>query len=325
MLLLLSSIAFANDWYLESAERADRVEPERVEKLARDAGFDASVVRRHDPTAGWRYLVRVDGFADAASAEVAAREIGAEAGIELGVVEVGPDGSVIGPAREAEAPAGVDLQSVLDAHHLRPGLGEKLRTGPVAFAFRRTLPDGRVVDHRWAAMDGALYCQIVPVEGDVVASKTRVVGDRAVASIDGADWAEQSGGKARDLLESLGPTSVIPLVLTLADQIDRREFTRLVAAPSQPGVQVWVFEGDAVAGPMRLEIGADDHRVRRVTFDEALTYEFSDYTEEGEIVYPGRVVTRRDGGIIDDVRVNSIAIDPKLPPEWFAPLPEISR
>jgi hypothetical protein len=292
-------------------------------------------VRRFADGQGWRFVVRIEDLADLASADAAAKVLADALDVTVGVFET--DGTTAARLHEVapsdgapEAPVEEDLPEatpLLDAAVAAIGIDaaafERARSGPVLLEYRRTLPDGREIEHTWAARDDALYVEIRPVEGDAVASRTIVNADGAWLSVDGGPWAEQNAEKARATLERLGPVEVVPVVLALAAAVGtRREFERMVVAGTgtADGVATDVlrFAGDAVSAPLELEVGAEDHYVRRVRFGDDVLYELSGWRRAGGVALPSRIDALRDGDAADTVEIGRLDLAPELPDAWFA-------
>lgn len=331
----LSSSAFAADWYLEGPDRDQKADATAMEEAAVQAGHEARVVRRFVDGEGWRFFVRVEGFADPASARTAARDLADGVGVAFGVFEtdgrtaarvevIQPKGA---PAAAAEAPT-ADATPVLEAMIEALGSDESVlravRGGPVRFEFDRELPDGRVVGHTWAARGDALYLEIRAVAGAVKPSRTVVNARGAWLSVDGGPWVAQDAEKTRELLEHLGPDEILPLVMSLAVAVEtRREFERmgLVGEGDDEGVPVQVlrFEGDATSGPLEIEIGLRDHLLRRVRFDEGeVEHVYEGWRRFGKLQIPERLTSHRGGAMTDAVEIRALDLAPNLPDAWFA-------
>ncbi len=338
LLALLASAASAADFYLEGPDRPEKSEATTLEKAVGAAGHEARVVRRFVDGAGWRYVVRVEGFADEASARRAAAELATNLSAAFALFEtdgrtanrlgtIAPDG-----APEA-APAGDDedaepvLEQVIAAHGVTQDTLPNLMGGPSLVGFRRTLSDGKVVDHVWATRGGSVFVEIRAVEGAVKPSRTLVTGEKAWLSVDGEAWAEQNAQKASATLDALAPPAVLPLVLSLASAVEtRREFERMtVASEGRVGdvaTRVLRFAGDQASGPLTLEVGAKDNLVYRATFgDDEVVHEFSAYAKHGDLKLPGLVVTKRSGQEVDRVELQRFEPRAKLPDDWFTPGP----
>jgi hypothetical protein len=325
MWLLVALPAFALDWYLETPDRADREEASTVEEIAVEAGFDARVVRRFTEGEGWRYVARIDGFADSASARIAARQLAEATGVALVVVELDgdkatrledvPSSATIREPEPEEEDASEELVEVAAAHGVAPELLAQVQSGPVRFEYRRTLPDGRVLQHLWAAQGGRIY---VEVGGGVTSRRLRIAGDRAELSVEGAAFSRQSGKLSRSVADSLGPSKVIPVVLGLRSALEtRREFQSMIVV-SKGETVLLRFGGDATSGPIELEVGAKDHLVRRVSFDDgARIYELADYREVAGAFLPFAITERRGEEIVDRVQIDKLEVGGALPGEWF--------
>ena len=334
--LLFSSIAHAGTFYLEGPEARVKAEASEDAKAAEAEGMDARVVRRMGVKAGWRYVVRVEGFTDPKAATTQAARLaevvegpvavfsveGDRAGLVTMVAPPGGAEPVDPPPPPVEvSDAAPVLEAAVEAHKVG---GLLLDGRDLRFAFRRTLPGGEVIDHVWARSGDGIYASIEPVKGEVVASRLRLLGDRAWLSVDGGPWEEQNVDKTRATLQDLGPSSVLPFLLVLDPaRQTRRELQRmeLVGEGTVDGVevQVLVFEGDRTAGPVKVELGKADHLVRQVSFDnDQLVYTYDDFGKLGGMHLPRHVVTRRGGEVVDDVRITDLDLSPKLPDAWFA-------
>ena len=336
LLLGLTSIAHAGTFYLEGPEADVKTDAGEDAKSAEAVGMDARVVRRMGVNSGWRYVVRVEGLTDVEAAKSNAARL-AEAidgpvaifsvqGDQAGLVSVvSPEGEASEP-EAAPAPAEASdaapvLEASVQAHKVQ---GLLLDGRDLRFAFRRTLPDGGVVDHVWARKGDALYASVEPVEGDAVASRLRANAEGAWLSVDGGPWEEQHAEKTRSTIDDLSPTSVLPFLLVLDPaRQTRRELQRmeLVGVSEKDGVRVSVllFEGDRTAGPIKVEVGVDDHLVRSVSFDsDKLVYHYDDVGKLGGMQLPRHVVTMKSGERVDDVRITDLDLTPKLPDAWFA-------
>ncbi len=336
LLLLFSSVAHAGSFYLEGPEATVKAEASEDAKEAEAQGMDAHVVRRMGVQAGWRYVVRVEGFEDAKTATAQASRLaevvdgpvavfsveGATAGLVTMVAAPGGSAPVAPPAAPVEVTdAAPILEEAVKAHKVS---GLILEGRDLRFAFRRTLPDGKVVDHVWARQGESMYASVEPVKGEVVASRMRALGDKAWLSVDGGAWEEQNVDKTRSTLQDLGPASVLPFLLVLDPaRQTRRELQRmeLVGEGTVDGteVSVLVFEGDRTAGPVKVEVGKADHLVRQVSFDNGqLIYVYDEFGKLGGMFLPQHVVTRRGGQVVDEVRITDLDLSPKLPDAWFA-------
>lgn len=333
--LVLSAPALAADWYLEGPDRDQRNDASTMEEAAAQDGHQARVIRRFVDGEGWRFFVRVEGFADQSSAQVAARSLADATGAPFGLFEtdgrsaarvavIEPSGPTAAPEEEPAVDAAPVLERVVEALGGDEGVLLAARKGPVRFEFERTLPDGRVVGHTWAARGDALYLEVDAVSGAVRPSRTLVNARGAWLSVDGGPWQPQDADKTRELVEQLGPDEVLPLVLSMAVAVDtRREFERmaLIGEGDDDGVPVQVlrFEGDATSGALEIEVGDKDHLLRRVRFDEdQVEHVYEGWRRFGKLQIPERVTTSRDGTTIDTVKIQALDLAPNLPDAWFA-------
>jgi len=347
-LALLAAPAFGADFFLESPERAIASEAAELEKAAVAGGHAARVVRRFVDGAGWRYVVRVGGFTDQAAAQAAAKDLAVRLDGMVGVFEThGPAAarvaSVAPPAPAAESAAAPAtavagpvvaelpdnrpdaddvLEAVVAAHGLAANTLSALLTGPTVVAYRRTLP-GQVVDHTWSTADSMVRLEIEGVEGDVVPSKTLLVGDAAWLSVRGGAWQPQALPTARAHLDALAPQAVLPLVFSLRVAVQtRREFERMRVdredqLDGEP-VTVLRFEGDRATGPLTLYVGTEDRLVRRADFgDGQVVHDFGTYARSGPLALPASVRTTRAGEWSGTVELRRIEVGGDLPSDWF--------
>jgi hypothetical protein len=334
-LLLGVTSASATEWYLETPDRAERSEATALQEQALAAGHEARVVRRFADGQGWRFVVRIEDLGDPTTADAAATALANALDVTMGVFET--DGTLATRLREIapsdgepEAPVEEELPEAtpfLDAAVAAIGIDaaafEHARSGPIRLDFRRTLADGRTIDHTWAARDGALYLEIEPLAGAAVASRTIVNGAEAWLSVGGGAWSSQNAERARATVEALGPVEVVPVVLALAAAVGtRREFERMLVAGSgeADGVATDVlrFAGDAVSAPLELEVGVEDHYIRRVRFGDDVLYELSGWRRSGGVALPSTIRALRDGHATDTVEITRLDLDPELPDAWFA-------
>ncbi|MCA9494257.1 MAG: hypothetical protein KC621_30230, partial [Myxococcales bacterium] len=313
-LLLNSAIALADDWYIETLDRPQRSDATAWQTEIAPTGVDVRVVRRFVDGEGWRFLVRGEGFDDQEGASEAGQKV-ADA-IDAPVSVFRSDGRTAARVADLEpsegAPPVVEVEREDGAEPLANAvaalnagkLADAVRQdGRLLLAYRRTLADGRVADHTWATDgSGAVYVQIEKVEGDVVPSRILLSGGKAWLSVDGAPWAEQNEEKARMLVDALGPTEVLPLLLQLGDAVaTRREFERMVVVgegtfDGAPTRRLG-YAGDATTQPIEVELTADARpvRLRFGEGEQAVVHEFRDYGNDKGRHLPGRITTVRGG------------------------------
>lgn len=330
-LLWMPLSAEAVDWYLESPDVAARSDAARVEEVAVRDGFDARVVRRFVDGAGWRYLVRVDGFADGGSAGAAARQLAEAARVPLAVLQLeGERVMRIDVARPPGVPAppepadvGPILAAIARAHGTGAETLEKLEQSSVLLRYRRHLADGRAVRHVWARGPRGTYLEIAPEQGSdgIRASRTRLVAGKATLSLDGGPWLAQDAAKSAAALDTFGPQEVLALLLSVATVLeDRPEFGRMTLVEGGEGSKVQLrYGGDATTGAIDLELD-EARRIRRVVFDEGVVIRtLTDYRPvpglQGSVV-PWRITTTR-GERVDRIELEAFEVGAELPDAWF--------
>lgn len=335
--LFLPLSAAAGDYYVEGPELPRRDEANAASQAAEDAGLQARVVRRMGKESGWRYVVRVEGIEEESNAKDAAADLATALHAAVGVYAVDQGAAQLvatiegaAPARKASrhavAPAGGGddaapvLEEAAKAHKVT---GLAVGTAPVQFRFRRDLGEAGVADHTFARRGDDLYLEVEPVSGQVVASKLKLVGDKAWLSVDGGPWQEQNVEKARQTAEAMGPTKVLPFILVLDTALQsRRELLRMersgVGSLDGVDVDVLSFPGDQAAQPVQVEVSVSDRMVQRVSFDGGeLVYRFSAPEKVSGMVLPTQVLTERGGEAVDRVAILELDVDAKLPAAWF--------
>ena len=320
------SDAFGADYYLEGEAVADRGDAVALSRSVSQAGHK-SRVERHQLEDGWRFTVRVDGFTDRASADAAAKSIADALGQELAVRQGGEGESagavVSAPRGEAPGPldAGALIARAVKAH--KPTSDAVTGATSMLFEFQRRLPDGEIIDHRWASRDDDRYLSLEVIAGDAVSSETRAVGE--VGWLTGPGEGTRSDRThALEAIAHFEPTEIVPFILAFpAIAADRREIQMLVfdGASDLEGTDTLMlrYEGDRATGPIALELDAKTYRVRRVIFEGGkLVHQFDDYRPlTKDLVMPGRVRTWRDGQLADDVELRTLDTDPRLDDAWF--------
>jgi len=214
------------------------------------------------------------------------------------------------------------LQRVAKAHGVDRDTLTRWMAGPSLFEYRRTLPDGTAIDHRWATRDGAVFVEIEGVVGDVRDSRMFLQGDRAWLSVDGGEWEAKPAGRAWTVAADFAPPAVVPLVLGLGQALgSRREFSQMGidGGRERDGEMVTVLRhgGDAESDAVVLEIGPDD-LVRRAVFNDGeVVHAFDDYRDVSGVMVPHRIVSTR-GALDDEVLVARLEAGLELEEEGVA-------
>lgn len=349
--LLLASPAFAADYHLETAPRRVRSDVAQQSRAVGQVGEKAKVVRRFVSGTGWTWFLRVGDYGSEGEAREAARRI-ADAVGEAVVIFVTDEGTTeeldrARPAPTASAPASAapatprrpapseppptDAEGVLArasrAHGGVDGGIAALRAAPgVVFTFRRTLPDGLVVDHAWGR-DGERRClEVIPVEGDARASRVVHEGASAWLGVDGGALEPADAGRAADTLALVHPTRIVPFVLSFADLLENRrelEGLELLGRGDLDGRPVYDlgYDGDQNAGPLALRIDAETFHIAEVSFEQGeLVHRFDGWTSTAGVALPARVRTWRHGELADTVEIR--ALRPERPPESLCGAPQ---
>jgi len=325
--LFCSSVAWSADFYVEGPALEDRADAVTMSRAASQAGHKARVERHHVED-GWRFTVRVDGFSDRESAATAAGALTDSLGKEMAVRQGGEDetaATVVSAPRTAE-PVPMDAASLI-AKSVRAHMSTSEKVGDASsmlFEFQRRLPDGEIIDHRWARRNDDRYISLVVVAGDAVSSETRAVGDVGWLTVDGSKGTKSDRVHALEAIEHFEPTEIVPFILTFPSiAADRREIQLLQfdGKADLEGTDTLMlrYEGDRATGPIALELDAETFRVRRVIFEGGkLVHQFDDYRPlTKDLVVPVRIRTWRDGLLADEVELRTLDTDPKLDEAWF--------
>lgn len=345
----LAPAAWAADYHLETAPRSARADVAQLSRAAAQAGHKGRIVRRFQDGEGWTWLLRVEALPDADGARTTAQALADAIGEPVVVyategdrvevlhrAEPGAAAAAAAPVRAARPaappePPPTDAEGVLArasrAHGGADGGIAALRAAKgVTFEFRRSLPDGLVVDHVWGR-DGERRCvEVIPVEGDARASRIVHAGDAAWLAVDGGALEPADVARAADLLAPLHPDRVVPFVLNFGDVLEnRRELERLelLGRGELDGHPVYElgYDGDQTAGPLALRIDADTFHIAEVSFEQGeLVYRFDGWNTAHGVAVPATVRTWRHGELADTVEIR--ALRPERPPEALCGTPD---
>lgn len=338
--------ALAADAYLECRSFVERSDAVSASRAARDAGLDARVLRRFE-SKGWQYLVVVDSVADpqqaaldlasavkctsvqAFTAEGESLELfGALTGEEVPEVSQAAEPETVEEEPEPDADVTPWLEAMWNAHGGKEGGSERLAAASsLRFEFRRTLPNGNVVDHIWARRDKDWVVQIEPKKGDLQASQLLVKPQGAWASINGEPYASRDLERTREIAAALSPEKVVPFVLTFAGMLaDRTALMDLelgdeIDLDGTPAQRLR-YDGDRASESLSIDVDAKTGQVLRVDFgDGARVYRFAGWPSvleaKSEISLPSSIQSWRGGELTDTVEALSLDLDPTLPQEWF--------
>lgn len=313
---------WAADYFVQGPDHADRARVELQHEVASTAGHPGRVVRRLAPGAGWVYTLRLEGFTTQDAAEEAAMAVASELDVSLSVYAT--EGAIARTVRvvpSGSTEAQIDLPAIARTHAAgEPGLDP---TGPVRFRFRRTLPDGTVVDHTYTRGPLGEHLEVVPVEGRAVASRALVTEGGAWLATDGP-YAPQDRDRTRAMVRSFAPEAVLPFVLALP---------RAAAAGSLPAVSSTAgrvrIDDEAAGGPLELEVGpapeeiaSQGGRVVRILHQpaSARSLSFGGYAPVAGVgLVPHTVEVVREGVPHASVRVVELTVQPDVSAGLFTP------
>lgn len=337
MLLLAwwAAVAPATEYVVEGPPKADRAEAVAVSRAVREQGHDARVVRRSEGSA-WVYVVQVADADDLDGAVSLAGTLSEPLGGSASVYRLeDPDGERVLVWSGTQAANGgvlalaeeLAIGPTIRAHGGLEGGLARLDAAPVVvFRFRRTLPTGEVVDHRWARQGDKLSVEVQPVSGAVVPSRTLVTPTGAWLATRDGGYTAQDRERTLETISAFAPDRVVPFVLTFAALAQaRREISGLSPAGEREEedgqlLKAYSWAGDQAAGALDVEVDARTHLVHRVSFEGgAKVVAFSGWmaADSAPVVLPREVKTWRDGQLVDQVEILEIALPEKVPNEWF--------
>ena len=326
LLLCFSLSAFAEEHQIRGPLMESEREAAHLEGVAENLGMDARIVRTYQHGRGWQYSVWVSGFAGQQEAETAAKLL-AERG--------GKGVSVFGGARAIDRPLPpplTELPSVTEvvARVVRAlggkHAGRRVLAAPegLLFSFSRRLPEaGVVAEHRLIRVGDYLRLEINHAKEDVE-------GLVAVRGPKG-DWVLRGG--------ELKPVSRSVFDSTIRKVIPETIYRTLLALPDVLSVDYQDFEvtGQEVVdyrNALRLESKTRHGRMTMLVevgawLPRSISYDFDGgHTQTvfvgwkavaANLILPGVMEVRKNGVLLDSVRVQEIQLSPSFSPDDFSP------
>jgi len=308
-------------------------------------GLRARIVRRYRHGSGWQFVLMVEGFGDHATASAAAEALASTTGRGISVFSADPgivpiaspqmavvaapapstNSTPVPPAPQA-APPSPDVvlrRSVRAVGGSKGGVVTTDAAQSLQYRFRRTTPDGQVIEHLFARKQHELRVEIRVIEGEGVSSTTTVLEHAAYVQVEGKGAVEVDRSRALVNATRFAPGAVLGLGLTLAASIEQRpEFDSMrndgTTIIGSSACHVLRFDGDSLNRPLVLAVATHDWSLREATFGAGLRIEYSDWTDhDAGVVVPHRVRTWRHEALIDDVEVLELDLAPNLPAAWF--------
>ncbi|MEC9388972.1 MAG: hypothetical protein VX944_02770 [Myxococcota bacterium] len=344
----LSPVATAGEFFLELSEHDDR---ETAEAALLEYGPDGEhmrISRRFIRGTGWRYVVRLDGFEDRESAVLAAQSFSSATG-DVRVIEglgykrsvvatVGdPEGQPEAPEAESAAGGGLPsasavLKSAAKAHGGRSGGARTLaKTTSLRFDFTSRTVVGEKdwrIRHRYFRAAERARLEVDMVKGDGV-SNTVVMGEAGKAWVaTHAMVRERDTLQAAEMLARFAPeTGLLSIPLGFAVDIkEASEWQNLATAGrvnhvGTPHIRLVPKAGEQ-SNPLEAALFEETtgllSRVTWVTRGGRVTFEFRDYRTVTEgVVLPFQVRVERNGGLVEEVTVEALEINPALSNELF--------
>ena len=350
MLLLLWALpAAAGSYFLEISEHASKEEADAAVLKHGPDGDRMRVARRYVRGAGWRYVVRMDGFSDREKAVGAARSYaGPErivlvyegSGYKRTVIErVGGSSVEAAPVpAEPEPKSGPNAAQVLKAAaraHGGRGGGSKLmaKTERLKFTFlSRTVvgeKEWKILHNVYRSGERARV-EVDMIKGDGI-SNTVVVGEGGKAWVATKELVrERDVSQAAEMVARFAPeTGLLAIPLGLANDIKTAaEWQGLTVSGqvSHRGETHYRVVPDRRRGgdlnPMESALfDVETGRLVQVTWATRggrVTFSYGDYRSIAEdLIVPFSVRVDRNGGLVEAIEVSEFTIDPPLADTLF--------
>lgn len=329
ILALWATVASAAEYFLETAPLPERPAAQKVQDVAKAAGFESRVVRRFRLGKGWAFVVLVERFDDEAEARDAAARLARDVGVDVVVFQVEDSRAV---ALEAPAPPPADERSSVgellaraQAAHGGVGGGARAlgRAPAVHFVFTRTLEvDGKPATIRhdyWR--DGAGRRLVVETGG--AGTDSVAVATAAGAWVKaGSTVATRDVGVLIGTLDAYAPEAVLTLALDVASLLEAPEVERFRALEgAESGTRVGQGGDESEPGLSFLDLDPKTGkliRARYVTEAGPVTVEMEGWREVAPgVIVPGKVRIERADGRREAVAVERLEVAERAPAGLF--------
>lgn len=360
-LFVVASLAFAGqvaaddtaEFYIETPGVSARADVVAIQQVANEQGWTSRILRRYSQGEGWRYVLLVEGFSDAVSAEQAADVLSASSAVEVDVYRRDGRNAVLvagaaghsssDSADLARGSVSKDLPSselILDKAVAAMGgkdAGLRKLDGMVNVHFRyeRRIKQGDaeiVATHDLLRTPTQTRLDVQVTSGPGVSSTTILNAERAWLLV-GGDTISRDPGKAREVLSEFGPEHLLSYPL---------RFVSLVESDPAHGslVTTDVVNSNGHSGYLLENVGPDSAASLSVLIDGRswqpievsstsdaglVRVRFSDWrTLDSGIVVPFELSMERDGENVEVIRVLELSspatvsasrFDPSIPAE----------
>ncbi len=203
--------------------------------------------------------------------------------------------AVVAASAAPPTPASADPSVALNESfaRVRPAV-EQVRAAPsLVFEFRRSVPDGPIVKHTYAARGADRYLDVVIESGAGTSSRSGISsGD---AWLQASSVTHEDLTRTKEMLGRFAPDSILSTLFAVATT-------------------------DAQLGGATFELDAKGNLARASWRDgtQDLAQDFGDWRDAGGgVVVPHRVRTWRDGALVDDVEILRLDVKPKVDERWF--------
>lgn len=329
-LMLVATLARAEEYYLEAAPVPDRAAAGRLEQGAEGAGFDARIVRRFRLGKGWEFVVLVERLRSAPEAAAAAARLERELGTTVSAWRLDAGEKAVAVELPTPTPVAAEVGAAAwmararSAHGGHTGGASALaRAGAVHFQFDRTVELGGkpvTVRHEYWR-EGAGRRLVIQTGGAGTDSVS-------VATANGA-WVQASGqvqsrdiGVAIGVIDTFAPEAILTVALEAARLLDGPEvdvFRPLEGAES--GLRFGVGGDESEPGLSFVDLDATTARLIRVRYVSdagPITFELSGWRQVATgVLVPTVVRVEHADGRGESVRVEDLRLLEKAPAATF--------
>jgi hypothetical protein len=322
----------ALDYLVESAPHESRAEAESV-LASFPATPPARVVRRFRAGAGWEFFVRVEGFASEAELARYAAPEGAEKLVRDGTETRRLAGApVVAAPVHAEDPESLRtpalLRSAIKAHGGKDGGRAVIEAAPsIAFEYTRTIArtgGHTIARHTFLREGPAIRLEVDVTDGPGVDSVTVLTATGQGWAASGGDEMARDGERTAEVLARFSPEALLAVPLGIPDDMETAgPWKDLEATARVDGDRIVAEarEGAPAVGIVAARFGREDRLLHELDWaleSGRVSYVFDDYRAVADgLVVPFSFEMRRDGAVVETMRVARLEVGADLPDELF--------
>ena len=298
----------------------------RLEGVAESMGMDARIVRTYQHGRGWQYSVWVSGFPGKDEAEDGAKRLAERGG--KGVTVFGGAQAAkrpLPPPMDVLPPVSEILARVVRAlGGQNAGRRHLASTEGLLFSFSRRLPVvGVVAEHRLLRVGEYLRLEINHA-ADAVEALTAVRGPKGDWILRGSELTPVGGAVFDATVEKVAPETIYRPLLALPDLLvaDDQDFevTGQEVVDYRNAIRL---ESKTRHGRMTMLVEVGSWLPRSISYDfdggHTQTVFVGWKAVAGNLILPSVMEVRKDGLLLDSVRVQEIQLSPTLSPDDFSP------